>query len=325
MPNAALRRLLAVGLATCLIATGARAADFPNRPVRIVVPYAPGGGGDILARLFADKLKNRLGQQVLVENKPGAGTLIGSEFVAKSKPDGYTLLLTTNSLLIAPILNAAAARFDPLKDFDPVIPLADIAIVLVASNSVPANDAGQLVAYMKQNPGKLSFGSAGAGGITHLAGELFKASAGVAMTHVSYKGAAPALTDLVGGQIGLLFDAMITAGPIIKSGKIKAIGMANGRRWDGAPEIPTIAESGVPGYKVSGWYGVLAPAGTPADVLERLNTEANEVVKDPEFAAKLQAAGLTPLGGDLEGFRKTMRSDRATWEKVIRDGNITLQ
>jgi tripartite-type tricarboxylate transporter receptor subunit TctC len=325
MTHKTFRQLLAMGVAGWLFAAGAMAADFPTRPLRIVVPYAPGGGGDILARLFADKLKLRLGQQVLVENKPGAGTLIGSELVAKSRPDGYTLLLTTNSVLIAPILNPAAARYDPLKDFEPVIPLADIAIVLVAGPGVPANDAGQLIAYLKQNPGKVSFGSAGTGGITHLAGELFKASAGVAMTHIPYKGAAPALTDLVGGQIGLLFDAMITAGPIIKSGKIKALGMANARRWAGSPEIPTIAESGLPGFQVSGWYGVLAPAGTPREVLERLNSDANEVIRDPEFAAKLLAAGLTPLGGDLEGFRKVMRGDFATWEKVVRDGNITIQ
>ena len=317
--------LMFASLVAWLTMTGVVAADFPDRPVRIVVPYAPGGGGDILARLFADKLKARLGQPVLVENKPGAGTLIGSEFVARAKPDGYTLLLTTNSVLIAPTLNAAAAKYDPLADLDAVMPLADIAIVMVASPGLPANDAGQLIAYLKKNPDKVSFGSAGTGGITHLSGELFKVSAGVSMTHVPYKGAAPALTDLAGGQIGLLFDAMITAGPLIKSGKIRALGMANAKCWAGAPEIPTIAESGLPGFKVSGWYGVLAPAGTPESLLLRLNTEANEVMRDPEFNAKLLATGLTPLGGDVANFRRMMRADFATWAKVIKDGKITLQ
>ncbi len=305
--------------------TSAQAADFPTRPITIVVPYAAGGGGDVLARLFAEKLKSRLGQPVLVDNKPGAGTLIGSEFVARAAADGYTLLLTTNTLLIAPILNAAAAKFDPQKDFAPVLPLASIAIIMAANPAVPARDAGELIAYLKRNPTKVSFGSAGSGGITHLAGELFKARAGVAMTHVPYKGAAPALTDLIGGQIDVLFDAVITAYPHVKSGKLKALGMGNAARWSGAPDIPTIAESGLAGFEVSGWYGVLAPAGTPTAVLERLNAASNQVLKDSEFVPKLESAGLSALGGSLESYRSTMRTDFATWQKVIKDGNITLQ
>jgi tripartite-type tricarboxylate transporter receptor subunit TctC len=316
-------KLIGLCLATCLPMAGA--ADFPARAVTIVVPYAAGGGGDVLARAFADKLKIRLGQTVLVDNKPGAGTLIGSEFVARAAADGHTLLLTTNTLLIAPILNAAAAKFDPLRDFAPVVPIASIAIVLAAHPALPAANAGELIAYLRRNPGKSSFGSAGAGGITHLAGELFKARAGVAMTHIPYKGAAPALTDLVGGQIDTLFDAVITAYPLIRSGKLKALGMANATRWAGAPEIPTIAESGLPGFEVSGWYGVLAPAATPAVVLERLNTVSNEIIREAEFAAKLQASGLSAMGGDLESYRRLMRDDFATWQKVIRDGNISMQ
>jgi len=318
------RTLLSLAMAACLPMVAAQAQEFPDKPVKIIVPYAPGGGGDILARMFADKLKDRLGQPVVVENKAGAGTLIGSDFVAKSAADGYTLLLTTNSLLIAPILNAAA-KFDPVKDFAPVVPIGSIAIVLAAHPALPANNAAELVAYLKKNPGKVSFASSGAGGITHLSGELFKSRAGVSMVHVPYKGAAPALTDLMGGQVGLLFDAVITAYPHIKSGKLKAIGMGNATRWPGAPDIPTIAESGVPNFKVSGWYGVLAPAGTPAKVLERLNAESNAIIKDPEFAAKLRDAGLTPMGGSLEEYRTTVREDHATWQKVIKDGNITLE
>jgi tripartite-type tricarboxylate transporter receptor subunit TctC len=318
------RTLLSLALAACLPMAAAQAQEFPDKPVKIIVPYAPGGGGDILARMFADKLKDRLGQPVVVENKAGAGTLIGSDFVAKSAPDGYTLLLTTNSLLIAPILNTAA-KFDPVKDFAPVVPIGSIAIVLAAHPALPANNAAELVAYLKKNPGKVSFASSGAGGITHLSGELFKSRAGVSMVHVPYKGAAPALTDLMGGQVGLLFDAVITAYPHIKSGKLKAIGMGNATRWPGAPDIPTIAESGVPNFKVSGWYGVLAPAGTPTKVLERLNAESNAIIKDPEFAAKLRDAGLTPMGGSLEEYRMTMREDHATWQKVIKDGNITME
>jgi len=319
------RRSLLAGLMVLLPGVTALAADFPSRPITIVVPYAAGGGGDVLARLFADKLKARLGQPVLVDNKPGAGTLIGSEFVARAPADGYTLLLTTNTLLIAPILNAAAAKFDPQKDFAPVLPLASIAIIMVANPAVPARDAGELIAYLKRNPTKVSFGSSGAGGITHLAGELFKARAGVSMTHVPYKGAAPALTDLIGGQIDVFFDAVITAYPHVKSGKLKAIGMGNATRWSGAPDIPTIAESGLAGFEVSGWYGVLAPAGTPTAILERLNAVSNQVLKDSEFAAKLESAGLSALGGSLESYRSIMRTDFATWQKVIKDGNITLQ
>ena len=302
----------------------ATAADFPEKPIRIIVPYAPGGGGDILARMYADKLRTELGQPVIIDNKPGAGTLIGSELVAKAPADGYTLLFTTNSVLIAPILNAAAAKFDPVKDLTPVVPIGSIAMVLVAHPGLPANTPTELVAYLKKNPGKVSFASSGTGGITHLAGELFKTRAGVTMTHIPYKGAAPALTDLMGGQVQLLFDAMITANPHIKSGKLKAIGMANATRWDGAPDIPTIAESGLPEFKMSGWYGVLAPAGTPAKVLERLNAESNKIIKNPEFAAKLRDAGLSPMGGDLEGYRKTVRDEFGTWQKIIKDGNITI-
>ena len=311
-------------LASAAILPAALAADYPMRPLTMVVPYAAGGGGDVLARAFADKLKQRLGQAVLVDNKPGAGTLIGSEFVARAPADGHTLLLTTNSLLIAPILNPAA-KFDPLRDFAPVLPLASIAIVMVAHPALPANNAGELIAYLKKNPGKASFGSSGTGGITHLAGELFKARAGVAMTHIPYKGAAPALTDLIGGQIDVFFDAMITANPHIKSGKIKALGIGNAARWDGAPAIPTIAESGLPDFAVSGWYGVLAPAATPPALLERLNAAANEVLADAEFAARLRADGLSAMGGSVDSFRNTMRGDFATWQKVIKDANITLQ
>ena len=311
-------------LASAAILPAALAADYPMRPLTMVVPYAAGGGGDVLARAFADKLKQRLGQAVLVDNKPGAGTLIGSEFVARAPADGHTLLLTTNSLLIAPILNPAA-KFDPLRDFAPVLPLASIAIVMVAHPALPANNAGELIAYLKKNPGKASFDSSGTGGITHLAGELFKARAGVAMTHIPYKGAAPALTDLIGGQIDVFFDAMITANPHIKSGKIKALGIGNAARWDGAPAIPTIAESGLPDFAVSGWYGVLAPAATPPALLERLNAAANEVLADAEFAARLRADGLSAMGGSVDSFRKTMRGDFATWQKVIKDANITLQ
>lgn len=311
-------------LALQLLVPMAQAADYPTRAVKIVVPYAAGGGGDVLARLFADKLKTRLGQPVIVDNKAGAGTLIGSEFVAKAAPDGYTLLLTTNSLVIAPIMNSAA-RFDPVKDFVPLAPIGAMAMVLVANPSLPANNAAELVAYLKKNPDKVSFGSSGAGGITHLSGELFKSRAGVSMTHVPYKGAGPALTDLMGGQIDLLFDAMITAYPYIKSGKLKAIGISNPRRWEGAPDIPTLAESGLPGFEVSGWYGIFAPAGTPATITQRLNAEASEIIKDPEFAAKLQTLGLTPMGGDLEGFRKVVGNDFTAWQKVIKTGNITVQ
>ncbi|MEI7783137.1 MAG: tripartite tricarboxylate transporter substrate binding protein [Betaproteobacteria bacterium] len=303
---------------------GAMAAEFPDKPIKIIVPYAPGGGGDILARMYAEKLKAELGQPVIIDNKPGGGTLIGSELVAKSPADGYTLLLTTNSVLIAPILNGAAAKFDPLKDLTPVVPIGSIAMVLVAHPAVPANTAAELIAYLKKRPGKVSFASAGTGGITHLAGELFKTRAGVSMTHIPYKGAAPALNDLIGGQVELLFDAMITANPHIKSGKLKAIGLANAARWEGSPDIPTLSESGLPDFKMSGWYGVLAPAGTPLKVLERLNAESNKIIKSPEFAAKLRDAGLSPMGGDLEGYRKTVREEFGTWQKLIKDGNITI-
>ena len=322
MPRLSLTALSSLVVAACLPMASAHAQGYPDKPIKIVVPYAAGGGGDILARMFADRLKDRLNQPVIVENKPGAGTLIGSEFVAKAPADGYTLLLTTNSLLIAPILNASAAKFDPVKDLAPVAPIGSIAIMLVANPSLPANNAAELVSYLKKNPGKVSFASAGAGGITHLSGELFKMRTGVDMVHVPYKGAAPALTDLMGGHTQMVMTSLPSAMTSVQAGRLKALAVGSEKRTSFMPEIPTIAESGVPGYMAEFWWGLAAPAKTPNDIINRLATELTKALQSADLKQKFAGEGSEPSVMSREQFTKFVNNEIVRWRKVAQDSNI---
>lgn len=305
--------------AACLavLACGAAQAQYPQRPVKIVAPYPPGGSADILSRAIAQKMTASLGQTVLVENRGGAAGNIGTEFVAKAPADGYTILLgTVATHAINPHVFKSLA-FDPVKDFAPITPVAQNAIALVAHPGAPAGNVRELIDYAKRNPGKLSFGSSGAGTPMHLAGELLKGTAGIDLLHVPYKGAGPAVTDLLGGQIPYAFVSLAAALPHLRAGKLKAVGMIESARSPAAPEIPTIGES-LPGFALSSWLGLFAPAGTPAAIVERLNASAIEALKAPDLKERLDAQGLDVLTSTPAAFASLVAADLEKWGALVR-------
>jgi tripartite-type tricarboxylate transporter receptor subunit TctC len=313
--------LVALGVAAPASAQG---GGYPGKPIRIVVPFPPGGTTDILARAVGQQLAQAWGQQVIVDNRPGAGGNIGSELVAKSAPDGYTLLMgTVGTHAINPSLYAKMP-YDHVKDFTPVILVAGVPNVLVVHPSVPANTVAELIAYGKANPGKLNFASSGSGTSIHLAGELFKVQTGLQMTHVPYKGSAPAIQDLLGGQVQLMFDNLPSALPQIKAGKLRALGVTSATRAAALPDVPTIAESGLPGFEASSWFGLLAPAGTPADVVARLDAEVAKWLASPEAKEKLLAQGAIAGGGTPEDFAKHIAAETAKWAKVVKESGAKV-
>jgi tripartite-type tricarboxylate transporter receptor subunit TctC len=294
------------------------AANYPTKPVRLVVPFPAGGTTDILARAVAQKLSEAWGQQVIVDNRPGAGGNIGSDLVAKSKPDGYTLLMgTVGTHAINPSLYKNMP-YDHVKDFAPVILVAGVPNVLVVNPSLPVHSVPELIAYAKANPGKLNFASSGNGTSIHLSGELFKAMTGVEMTHVPYKGSAPALTDLIGGQVQLMFDNLPSSLPFIKAGKLRALAVTSGARAAALPDLPTLAESGLPGFEASSWFGVLAPAGTPRDIVAKLNGAIAGWLASPEAKEKLLAQGAIAAGGMPEDFARHIGAETSKWAKVVK-------
>jgi tripartite-type tricarboxylate transporter receptor subunit TctC len=294
------------------------AANYPTKPVRLVVPFPAGGTTDILARAVAQKLSEAWGQQVIVDNRPGAGGNIGSDLVAKSKPDGYTLLMgTVGTHAINPSLYKNMP-YDHVKDFVPVILVAGVPNVLVVNPSLPVHSVPELIAYAKANPGKLNFASSGNGTSIHLSGELFKAMTGVEMTHVPYKGSAPALTDLIGGQVQLMFDNLPSSLPFIKAGKLRALAVTSGARAAALPDLPTLAESGLPGFEASSWFGVLAPAGTPRDIVAKLNGAIAGWLASPEAKEKLLAQGAIAAGGTPEDFARHIGAETSKWAKVVK-------
>ena len=318
------RRTLAQGALACaLLPRGARAADYPTRPVRVIVPYAPGGALDTVARVLAAPLGDALGQSIVIYNRPGGGGLIGMNEAAKAAPDGYTLLLDHSGLAYMPALHANLP-FDPAQDFAGVITAVSGAYVLAVNNDLPVRSVAELIAHAKSHPGKLSYGSAGVGTSIHLAGEFFARSAGIAIVHVPYKGAAPAVTDLAGGQIPMMFGPTTDILPLAQAGKIRALAVTSPQRSKLAPELPTVAEA-LPGYEVVGWYGLAAPAGTPPDVIATLNTVANRVLRAPELIAKYNALGFEPVGGPPEEASARIKADLARWPKIIRDAGIKAQ
>ena len=294
------------------------AQTFPSKPVTIVVPFSPGGATDIMSRMLAERLHKRLGQPVIVENKPGGGTMIASEHVAKAAPDGHTLLLAASSLGIAPNLYNKV-NYDPIKDFAPVSQVASVVHVLVVHPSLPAKNVGELVSWLKANPTKANYGSVGAGTSTHLEAELFNSVAGVKMEHIPYKGSAPALTDMVGGQLQVMFDAYASSGPFIKDGKVRLLAVTTAQRSKSLPDTPTVAESGLPGYEAMPWLGLVAPAKTPAAAVNRLYTELSEVLKEPDVQARFRSLGLDIIGSKPEEFSAFLRNDIVKWAKVIKD------
>ena len=304
--------------AAALLCATAHADTYPAKPVTIVVPFSPGGATDIMARTLAERMGKRLSQPVIVENKPGAGTMIASDHVAKAAPDGHTLLLAASSLGIAPSLYAKV-NYDPVKDFTPVSQVASVVHVLVVHPSLPAKNVGELVTWLKANPSKANYGSVGAGTSTHLESELFNTMAGVKMQHVPYKGSAPALMDLVGGNLQVMFDAYASSGPFIKDGKVRLLAVTTAQRSRLLPDVPTVAESGLPGYEAMPWLGFVAPAGTPAPVVNKLHAELMEVLKEPEVQDKFRSLGLDIIGNSPKEFGEFLKKDIVKWAKVVKD------
>ena len=307
---------IAIPATLIAIALPAPAADYPTKPIRLVVGFAPGGGTDTTARAMSQKLTEALGQQVVVDNRPGAAGNIAAELVSKATPDGYTLLMgTIAALSINPSLYSKLP-FDPIKDFAPITQAVDSTNILSLHPSVPANSVKELIALAKAKP--LNYGSSGVGGTGHLAGELFNTMAGVKMTHVPYKGGGPAMIDLVGGQVQLVFATAASAVPQIKGGKIKGIAVTTAKRSALMPNLPTISEAGLPGFDANNWYGVLAPAKTPRPIIMRLNSEIAKVLAMPDVKNFLFNQGLDPAPGTPEQFAAYIKSEMTKWAKVVK-------
>ena len=323
------RRTLLAAFAASLAAALAPAAvgqpAFPTKPIRIVVPFPPGGTTAILARAAAQKMTEAWKEQAVVDNRPGAGGNIGAELVARSPADGYTLLMGTVGTHAINASLYAKMPYDHVKDFAPVILVAAVPNVLVVHPSLPVHSVAELIAYAKANPGKLNFASSGSGTSIHLAGELFKVMAGVQMTHVPYKGSAPAIADLVGGQVQLMFDNLPSALAQIKAGKLRALAVTSAQRAAALPDAPTIAESGLPGYEASSWFGLLAPAGTPADVVAKINGEIARWLASPEAKEKLSSQGAIAAGGTPEDFARHIAAETAKWQRVVRESGAKVE
>lgn len=318
-----MRLLLLLGVLLGFAPAAAAAADYPSRPVRVIVPYAPGGALDTVARVLAAPLGAELGQPIVIYNHAGGGGLVGMNEAAKSPPDGYTLLLDHSGLTYVPGLHGQLP-FDPVKDFDGVITAVSGSYVLAMNVDTPIRSVAELIAYAKSNPGKLSYGSAGIGTSIHLAGEFFARTAGINIVHVPYKGAAPAVTDLVGGQIPMMFGPTTDILPLARAGKIRALAVTSAQRSALVPELPTVAET-LAGFEVVGWYGLAAPAGTPKDVIAKLNAVANRVLRTPDLIAKYNGLGFEPVGGTPDEAGARIKSDVMRWTKIIRDAGIKPQ
>jgi tripartite-type tricarboxylate transporter receptor subunit TctC len=315
---------LAVFGVACVLAQGAAAQAFPAKPVKIVVPWTPGGGVDTLARVLQPKLSEGLGQPVVVENKPGATGAIGVDSVAKSPPDGYTLIIgSPGPMVVSAILNPKLP-YQPLRDFAPVTMGVQISNILVVSPSLPVNSVADLVAMARAQPGKLTFASSGVGSSLHLAGELLKLLAKVDILHVPYKGTAPAVADVVGGQTSMLFSDP-SALPLVKAGKLRALAQSTAKRSASMPDVPTVAESGVPGFEVINWYAFFAPAGTPEPVIARLNAELVKALNAPDIKARLVGAGQDPSPSTPQQLGTLLKDDIALWTRVVQTAKITLE
>lgn len=304
--------------------TSLHAETFPTKPVTIVVPFTAGGAADGLAREVGQKMRAILNQSVIIDNKPGAGTTIASSYVAKANPDGYTILFAASSFGIAPSLYKNVG-YDPLTSFEPVTNLASVTHVLTVNPSVPASNVKEFIAWAKANPGKVNYASTGAGTTTHLEGELFKKMTGVDMTHVPYKGSKPALIDVVSGQVQAMFDGYATSAPLAKDGRVRILGVTTDTRSKSAPELPTIAENGVPGYDVMTWMGLLVPAHTPKEVVNVLHKAAADSLADPQVRAKLKTLGFDPIGNTPTEFREFLKKEVVNWAQFIKAQNITIE
>ena len=316
-----LRRSLVVAAVLLAAALPALAQTWPAKTVKIIVPFPAGGPTDVLTRFLADKLGGQLGQPVIVENKPGAGGSIGADIVAKSSADGYTLVMATASThSIGPYLGKLP--YDPVKDFTPIVWVGNATNLMVVSNHVPANSVKELIELARKDPGKLNYATSGVGTISHLTSELFASMAGVKLTHVPYKGTQQSIPDLMSGQVSILFDNIMTAQPNVKAGKVKALAISSPKRSPLVPDVPTVAESGLPGFQSVVWFGLLGPAGTPKAVVDRVNAEMNKALQLPDIQARFTQMGFEPAGGSAADFSQAMQRDAEKWSKVIRDAGV---
>lgn len=315
-----MKRIIGIVLAACLAAVVqlASAQAWPSKPIHWIVPFAPGGTTDILARTIGEKLATALGQPVIVDNRPGAGGAVGAEIAARAAPDGYTLVGGTISTHAINASLYGKLPYDPVKDFAPITLIARVPNMLVINPKIPARDVRELIALLKADPGRYTFASSGNGTSQHLSGELFKTMTGVEMQHIPYKGSPPALQDVIAGQVSMTFDNITTAWPQAKAGPLRALAVTTAKRSSVAPDVPTLAEAGLPGYEVGSWQGVFAPAGTPPAIVRRLNTEMVGILRMPEVRDKLIGLGAEPVGNSPEEFAVLVRSEVAKWADVVK-------
>jgi tripartite-type tricarboxylate transporter receptor subunit TctC len=321
------RRLLltALGALALPLPLAAQAQAWPARqPIRFVIPYPPGGASDVTARVLGAKLSETFGQAVVIENRPGANGIIALDHVAKAAPDGYTILMANlGPNAINPVVYNKLP-YDAVKDFVPITLTSIVPQILVVNPALPIRSVQELIAYAKANPGKLTFASAGNGASNHLSGELFNTMAGIRMTHIPYKGDTPAMTDVIAGTVDVMFPTAIAATPHVKAGRLRAIGVTSTKRVPSLPDVPTVAEAGVPGFEAVSWGGVMAPAGTPQEVINRFNTEINRILKLPDVTEKLSSLGAEIVGSTPAAFAEYLNAEIAKWGKVARENNVKL-
>ena len=310
---------------TLACAANGLAQNYPAKPIRFYTPYPPGGTTDIMARLIGAKLYESWGQPVIVDAKPGAGGNIGTDFVAKSPADGYTILMGASGPLAINVSLFSKLPYDPVKDLATVILTASVPLILVTHPSLPAKNVKEFIALMKARPGQFNYASAGPGSPQHLTAEMFKFMAKVDMTHIPYKGSGPAIVDLVGGQIPFAFESMIPVLPHVKAGKLRALAVTSAKPSPVLPEIPTVAESGVPGFESIAWYGVVAPAGTPRDIIAKLNTEMARILNLPDIKQRLIEMGSPPVAGTPDQFGALIKSEIVKWGKVVKQAHVSLE
>jgi tripartite-type tricarboxylate transporter receptor subunit TctC len=317
-----MRRLLALALLLAFCAPAA--AEYPDHPVRLIIPFPPGGSNDVVGRLVAKQLSIKLGAQVFVDNRGGAGGVLGTEAAAVAPPDGYTLLIISLAHAVNPSLYPKLT-YDPIKSFAPISILATGPNVLVVNPELPVKDVKELLALAKQKPGELDYASAGVGSFQHLGGELFKLTAGVNLQHVPYKGGGPAMQDVIAGHVKVMFSSLVQTTPFIKSGALRALGTGGAKRNPVLPDVPTIAEAGVPGYVSDNWWGIMAPAGTPQPIVDKVYAAAQEALKAPELQEAFAREGAASMTMSTAEFQKYIEGEIAKWARVVKEGNIKAQ
>ncbi len=318
----AVMRMVAIG--ALLVNAGPVAAQsaYPSRPIHLISPFSPGGGSDIVARLISQKLAESWGQQVVVDNRPGGNTIIGTDALAKSPPDGYTIMMAGSGHVLVPLL--MKVPYDPIKDFAPVATIASGELILVLNLSVPANNLRELIALAKSKPGKLDYATYGSGSASHLGMELFSSIAGVKMQHIPYKSGPPAIADLIGGQVHMYLSVIPSVLPHIKAGRLKAVAVSGATRSSAVPQVPTFTESGVPGVEAKYWHSILAPAGTPKAIIDKMSSEIAKILAMPDFREKLLSQGLDPFVSNPDQFAALLKVAMVRYAKIIKDANIKM-